>query len=127
MLKSPLEKAKTVLEDILRDVGKSIDAYQAKYVSILFANELNKNVCYATIEDNLAHAFLKNDWDRYETILSIDKCGDANITFLDSDKVTLPNFTFDDRVNAKPLPCKMKYLINPLGYAVSSPIYFRRG
>jgi hypothetical protein len=126
MLKSPLENAKTLLEDILRDVGMPIDAYQAKYVSILFANELNKNVCYATIEDNLAHAFLKNDWDRYETILSIDKCGGANITFLDSDKVTLPNFTFDDRVNAKPLPCKMEYLINPLGYTVTPSIYFQR-
>ncbi|KAJ3615992.1 hypothetical protein Zmor_012137 [Zophobas morio] len=107
MLKSPLEKAKTVLEkNILLKLGKSINAYEYKYVSIIYANEPNGRVCYATMEETLAHCFLKNTWDREELISSIDKCGNTDIIKLDYQKDNSPNFIFDGRVNNNSLPCK---------------------
>jgi exosome complex RNA-binding protein Rrp42 (RNase PH superfamily) len=90
IFKSPLEKAKTEVEKhIFIKLGKSINAYGYKYVSIIYANEHNGRVCYATIEETLAHCFLKNTWDREKIVSSIDKCGKTDITMKDYKK-TLP-------------------------------------
>jgi hypothetical protein len=107
MLKSPLEKAKIELEkNIFLNLGKSINAYEYKYVSIIYANEPNGRVCYTTIEETLAYCSLKNTWNREKIVSLIDKCGKTDINKMDFKKDNSPYFLFDGRVNNISLPCK---------------------
>jgi hypothetical protein len=95
MLKSPLEKAKKIeLEkNIFLKLGKSINAYEYKYVSIIYANESKGHVCYTTIEETLAHCFLRNNtWDREKIVSLIDKCGKTDINKMDFKKDNPPYF-----------------------------------